>query len=1354
MSSSGPSFSAGDSLLPVQGDPKRQAIASLRGYAYQLYASALAWVSLKSGDTLYLEVAEDYATLVRDTLNAVQVKDTPTSRITINNSYVQEAITGFVDLVELNPSHNVNLRFLTTSEIGLERDTSDRIEGEAVLQYWRRAARAADVAPMRSALLRSTTSDRVRRFINERGDEALRADLLRRIHWDAGACALEGLKEELTAGLIELASDQLGASPRDCIALPDAVVVRVLDAVMRPAPDRRLGKADLLALCEAITSVTVPASTLKGLLSQLASASSGIPASIGAMALLEDVSTYPPLHGALPRQTLTSATRAGLAASGAVFLVGGSGMGKTTAARVAAQSLGGTWLILSLVDRSAQETERLLEVAIGKVAETTLTGLIVDDINEAEAQGVCRRLAQLISALRRRDALCIATAYRALSNRALDSCGVPPETILRVPEFDQGEVDQLVRDAGGNAAKYGRFVRVLSSGGHPQLAKAVIASARRMGWDSLQVGIDTVNAIQGELDTERRRLRSTLMERLDVDDRRLLLRVSLLYGRFPRPLGRALGDVAPTLVMPGELLNGLVGPWIDEVADGDLRVSPLLANAGAEDLSSDEQRVTHACAAKWLSPVNHELDASRVGALYYHSLCGGVEAPLVLIFSAVIAAPAEQHRLIADGLPALLFAETDRPIYPANVTIDRGLRLAQLLLVASSSPGLINATWVALEHAMSASTQDKVDKMFESAVFSKVLLSEALTAAVPHPMRLLGRLFELTSDIPELKDLHSGLEKRPPALALQGGSVANVMFMSICMHIGTVERQRQLFVDLDELGPEAHKQYLPPPDEAAGWVQTAVNAAWLAQANAKTLDPLAASQTFEALEALALKWARADLAVRFRVARAVMHDEYADDQLEAGRLLAPEDSTFGSSPVIARARVRLHFRQRRFQDVLTELERAPHVAHGDDPLERALLHREVAISAAGTGDWRSAADWFARAYRELVDNDRGAPHLRIGLRADAALAGFQAGDVEGQSKEYENVLEMLESLDAEESLGAAYCHRAVRHGLLWMYAESRGRPTGLELGDQAPYLIAGMCTNLEPPEAIRTHNLAHLDATWYLLASVQARYISINVAIAHLRSHLGGREIPSMEVMVSLTFIECAIRTRSAKEFTLAVNRWMDCVAHELPSFDGGHDADLASPAYGSVPKSTESQRQAPYIQQPLSSAVLAFGVMCALAGDGAAIKALESEVRDMPGCAYLIYLLDRMLNEPVAQDATMQDMVASVVRTMTDGTALTPTLTYIATLRCLQACEQPLFRSVIEPAFVAWAKTKWGQLRAQTFALKAVSAVKPAIDAALKLEGLRGLATLLRTTSIGFDVKLGTSMYEWLKKVEGRSAS
>ncbi|MEY1422178.1 hypothetical protein AB7038_00005, partial [Morganella morganii] len=113
--------------VPPQ-DVSRQATASLRGYIYQLHASAAAWLELGPNDELYIEVAEDFAEILREpdslheVLKATQVKDTRESgTVTLNSSDVLAAIDTLNRLKINNPGKVVKLVFLTTSAIGKER---------------------------------------------------------------------------------------------------------------------------------------------------------------------------------------------------------------------------------------------------------------------------------------------------------------------------------------------------------------------------------------------------------------------------------------------------------------------------------------------------------------------------------------------------------------------------------------------------------------------------------------------------------------------------------------------------------------------------------------------------------------------------------------------------------------------------------------------------------------------------------------------------------------------------------------------------------------------------------------------------------------------------------------------------------------------------------------------------------------------------------------------------------------------------------------------------------------------------------------------------------------------------------
>jgi hypothetical protein len=92
--SAGP-FTLGASAIdtPPIGDVERQAVASLRGYAYQVAAAALAWLDVGENGRIYLEVAEDYATVAQQSLDATQVKDTAGSgSVTLNTEGVRDAV--------------------------------------------------------------------------------------------------------------------------------------------------------------------------------------------------------------------------------------------------------------------------------------------------------------------------------------------------------------------------------------------------------------------------------------------------------------------------------------------------------------------------------------------------------------------------------------------------------------------------------------------------------------------------------------------------------------------------------------------------------------------------------------------------------------------------------------------------------------------------------------------------------------------------------------------------------------------------------------------------------------------------------------------------------------------------------------------------------------------------------------------------------------------------------------------------------------------------------------------------------------------------------------------------------------
>ena len=76
---------------PLPGDPARQAIPSLRGYAYQIWRTINRWLRLKPDEILYIKCTEDMDIAAADGTTAVQVKNTEI-RISLASQDAREAI--------------------------------------------------------------------------------------------------------------------------------------------------------------------------------------------------------------------------------------------------------------------------------------------------------------------------------------------------------------------------------------------------------------------------------------------------------------------------------------------------------------------------------------------------------------------------------------------------------------------------------------------------------------------------------------------------------------------------------------------------------------------------------------------------------------------------------------------------------------------------------------------------------------------------------------------------------------------------------------------------------------------------------------------------------------------------------------------------------------------------------------------------------------------------------------------------------------------------------------------------------------------------------------------------------------
>ncbi len=250
----------------------RQANASLRGYVYQLHASAAAWLELSEEDELYLEVAEDFAELLRepgridDVLRATQVKDTRESgTVTLNSSDVLAAIESLHRLRACNLGREVRFVFLTTSHIGHERKNA-LPSGVAGLTAWEAAASGADVEELRTALLQRKLSEELRVFVKNSLPEQLRVELLSPMVFACGALDWRSLEESNRRTIVNR-REQLRSTADMAHRAYDAVFRDAVACALRP-DSRRLNGTQLLACLERATSIAVPSSVAIDLLDE------------------------------------------------------------------------------------------------------------------------------------------------------------------------------------------------------------------------------------------------------------------------------------------------------------------------------------------------------------------------------------------------------------------------------------------------------------------------------------------------------------------------------------------------------------------------------------------------------------------------------------------------------------------------------------------------------------------------------------------------------------------------------------------------------------------------------------------------------------------------------------------------------------------------------------------------------------------------------------------------------------------------------------------------------------------------------------------------------------------------------
>jgi hypothetical protein len=1171
-------FGSGPRLDAPQGDTARQAVAALRGYAYQLYTSSLAWLALGDGALLHLEVAEDYAVATREALKGVQVKNT-SDAITLQSEGVRTAIDAYVDLVARNPTRRVSLQYLTTSQIGLERKLADRIGGAPALAYWRRAAAGADLAPLRALIaslkLKAATQD----HLNALSDEAYRQDFLQRIHWDCGAPGLAEVRSDLEAGLIEYVARTRRLSSHAARNLVPNVLERVLLTAVHDGA-RTLRSADLLTLIDDVAMVAVPIEQLAG---AFHGADPAGPISRGRLLASADDLPLPQIYA--PRTALVEAIDGARRACGLAIASGATGLGKSLIARLVADKSGASWSIVDFRHLGPAEAATRLAQLQRELAGASPTHVLLDDLNDMDDPSVRDGLIRVLAGLKRRDTTAIVTSYRSPANTTLHQLAPDAAAPVDIPYLDLGEVEHLVSQMGGEA-KYAESVYRAAANGHPQLTMAALLHLQTSNWSRRSIAAVLGGQLQAELGAERRVIRQRLVSALSEDAQTLLLRMSLIRGGFGRDLVLEIAGLDPAMARGGLVLDQLVGPWIEPFQKKKLRVSPLIEDAADDVLSFAERRAVHRCVASAILN-RSDLDAADAPAALHHALLSEEKDLVVGFAGSVIASDSEMIEVLAPFLVELMFLPTAEPIFAKDGAASGMMRLAQLIvLLPYGTAEQVRSCWNALEQERGAV---KGADLFEGLVHSKLLLNPRTGELFDDWLEILLRFDRLCLTDPNLAKTSLSIQSSSP----DAPSPTGVLFGGQLRNIRTVRGFRAILERLDREDAATRERVFSAFRPGRSDISILVNHGWLRESPTEGFDWEAAQSDYGALADLALGWGNRMLASRCAIAQAICIDENGHDAERALASLAAGEAKIGFDVAFGRARAKIHWRRRDHATALPLLTAAAE-AGGQDALERAHIAREAGISAAMLNHWDKAQQWFERAQAAAAVHDE-IPSVRamsVGLLADIANVAARAGRPDIAVLKMREALKALPTLDQDGTLAEAHCHRVIRHGVLWLYREITGKI--LDSNEEIVYQ-PGAASNPEPLEAIRSHPVAALDIAFYLLADIDEALITPTGYYRDFRKDLVAGPVLSQEISATISDDHKTILTHDPTDFVTRLRRHVSLVA--LIESGAAREAlkDLTKPRRGTIPLGLVPQDASAEVLRAGADYLLSFAIGAAM---------------------------------------------------------------------------------------------------------------------------------------------------------------
>jgi tetratricopeptide (TPR) repeat protein len=1122
-----------ESVPPLASDPARQAVPTLRGYAYQIWRTLLAWMNLAPDEVLFIEGAEDFDVLRADGGVTVQVKDL-SRPVTLANADVLDAILHYWGHRARNPERPPHFRFLTTADRRLERERP--FGDERGLDVWDRCRRpGADLGRLRDFLRGrewtsrrhegagrdgSTISAELSDFLANSDDEALREQLIRPIHWDTGSDlqpTVETLVDEAAIAL----GYRLRVPPSDSARAVDRLLRAVWEVACRPA-ERSLRHVDLLRVFEEAVSQRVSLAELQHLrftqTQALAAALHGDDAGFTPSApdLLASVVPY---AGSLviPRTRVVTQAQEVIGGDGVLVLSGSTGAGKSVLARLIALRDAQEWRLLDLRGLEPGVVRDRLRQAMTWSRGVGGTGsLIIDDVDLSHSVATYENaLAAVIDGVRSGGGRVVITTHGILPEAVVFRTNLRPGYAFPVPPLDTDEIAELARLNGcsDELAPHWAGLLLAFTAGHPQLAHAKIRALQMQGWPKPSLDRARLDEDVSEVHRQaRQRLRDQLP---DTNAHTLAYRLSVFITPFRRQHALRIAEIP----WPGDAFDRLVGPWVEPVDEQYFRVSPLLSNVAAEIFPPDQIADLHRAAANSLLDVQPITPVEFGGALF-HGLLGADRQVLSSLVSAATRIKDEHMVLVAAHAPwftAMRLRNGGRLFDPDPVLSLLLRRLQFAVAIGAHSPETaleIAAVWDdELESApveeLAPGPRFALRMLFFGATLVAMEVPFPIAQAVrwtSEALRLLEEEEDLwaSAEFRELPDPQPGNLFVASTVHRCRGSADVEAFLSVLSALPGDQSSRILAVfDAD---PDLPGQLLAKPVLAS------------VPADAAAVERIAQA----AVDLGTDRSAPALVAAAYR-ARALVETDDRSDFDAAWRILDEGEQVIGGPHLLLlEYRARVMYAARRYGEAVELWDSAFAQWGSGGGFLRAFACRDASAAAGHAGQWTKAAE-LAETGEGLL-RSVGALGMAVGLRSDRAYALWKAGDTVGAIQTFAEALDQLSALPSPDvDLRSYAVHKFIGHQILWaLKHESDGDYAESDVGGEP---VPGEASSPRISEEIRSLPLAPVELTWSILADLEAA-CRVDAGIARrARSYVEGSRTPIVQAHGAWQVLSVSLRS-------------------------------------------------------------------------------------------------------------------------------------------------------------------------------------------------------------------------------------